>query len=782
VEININPDSSTLDAMTTGLYPYYANGYVYIIYGIIGTPKLAYFKYNPDTLAVVTPGGHDTTIIFDIGVNFSQTTQFAFYNNYLYYSIKGPTPSIGRLLIRSTSGSDPTFSNNNNSYIDSDQLGSSTGNPTGITCDNGNLYVIMGDTRKITLPSGTDNIEILKFDLDESPPTRSVLCTINAILYGMPISLFFDNIDNIIYIGTYCGEYCEYSGTILTSQKGATKGVGMILTYYLDILKFFCYSTGVGSMFRINYDGNGDMLYIGTSNLTLTGYREERIRPPRTPERSASVNMKLYKISLFKKSNFNFYNSNIANQNNELFSMLDGPYTSKPALFNVNGISIPANYSLKNRTIVSRIDTSYNNTNATTYHGINTGFYVFRDNFYWDVMNFFTLSNTVTGIISPTVSTLSPIPDAIGLCCSTPHKFSYIFTVDGSSSNNDQIGTYTIYGAGTYYLLINGILSPFYKTTIAPNTGSFVYINGKNHIEIFTNGSVIASFNMPNITTITSSTGASTLGNTLYTSTSWAKNQQTSYIKNILSNIGAIFLSNDEKLFCLISGGLTVKVYNKNVDFTYTTTSGSTSLNNIAYYYDITNATNTPASYNRYIKNIYIDSAQSFLSPNLSSGVTKWGYKIVGYFLPDKTGNWIFDLYADAGQFCIGSDNGDPTFINPNIGGSPQCFSMNETSDYPSSPTEIIMTMNYKTNDRYGTITSSPSSSVSPSPSVSSRVTVQLKSGIYYPILLYYGGGNKKLQLIFTDPNNTVYTPSNSPTPDSRYASFLYRVNIFPTY
>jgi hypothetical protein len=272
---------------------------------------------------------------------------------------------------------------------------------------------------------------------------------------------------------------------------------------------------------------------------------------------------------------------------------------------------------------------------------------------------------------------------------------------------------------------------------------------------------------MPNATNI-DGTNVTSSNAYLYTSSDWTTSgiSTAGYVNYTpSSNTGTTGAGS----FGITSGGLNTKIYNSGVDFDY-----NTALLNIGYYYKTGN--NITPSNNRImnITNIPSPYTNSFL--NFTTGV-KWGFKTVGYFLPNVTGTWVFNLYANSiSQFCIGSNNGTPISINPNINQCPQCFSTSTSPNIIDYPSTIAIpnsswTITYKTDDSYGNIPSATAN-------VSSNISVRLIQNNYYPVLIYYGTttGNK-YQLTFTDPNNNVYA-SNSIT----YNSFFYYTNIYSNY
>lgn len=741
---------------TSSIYVYNST-ISYMIYGFTSSSSTVLNVSSISSTGVLT-----TTSLLDIAVNITKTTNFGFYNNYLYYSVASNTlslPSIGRFLITNNGSSPPTASNNNNNYINSASLSYNSANPTfptGITCDtNGKLYIIMGNITNVT--SSSVSVNILIYDLNTN--NCSILCSVPAATYGMPITLLYYN--DFLYIGTYCGSYNDARVTSPQSPtaNGTTSGQGYILTYYSNTLLSYVYTFNVGVMLFGSHSVSSTVNKIYINHLTtypvytagVPGRPAGRGRPAVAPIPASTTYT--YSIAYFdplKKSSF------FSPGNYDLRNMF---LTGTNAL-TINGNAITNKYNVNN----VDINTLYQNNSVTPiYYGRNTGYYIISGNFYWDIANFFTFS---TYVISPTLSTI--ITGATGLRCSTPTNFNTSFTVVGNSSNNANIGTYTIYGAGTYYLLINGILSPYYKSTINANTGEFVYITGTNRIEIFTNGSVIASFRMPNATNlngiaVTSSTAY------LYTTSTWTSTaiSSTGYVNYTpTSNTG----STGGGSFGITSGGLNTKIYDVAVNF-------NNSAQNIAYYYNTATATyNNRIMDKQYITIPFNISSSSFLGFTPTNA--KWGFKSVGYFLPNVSGTWRFNLFANSlAQFCIGSNNGTPISINPNINACPQCLSKDGSPPaspiYPYAGTINIpnsnWSMTYKTDDTYGTITSTVD--------VNSNISVTLSANTYYPVLIYYGSGAYKFQLTFTDPNDNVYS-ANSLT----YNSFLYYTNIYPNY
>lgn len=342
----------------------------------------------------------------------------------------------------------------------------------------------------------------------------------------------------------------------------------------------------------------------------------------------------------------------------------------------------------------------------------------------------------------------NPINTATLLTVSGPSKISYNWSL---TTNN--VGTYKIYGPGDYYLVINGILSPYYNITCncnKPNTGNFIYINGINTIEIFTNDSIVAQF---------------VATSTLYTSTSWTNAVINDFIRSDTpkSNNISIYANTSSittGTLTPIKGGVTTIKYSKKTSDSVAQNFGFTYNKISTYFYNIYNL-NSILLTNKYISsNIYIQSG---------SYNSNTGNKIVGYFCPPSTGTWTFNLVADDyALFTIGVSSSLPSSIIPTLSNSPsssQCaawWSSSQTFPTSYSINNVIV------NNITTLIT------------FNNQAKVTLTQGLYYPILLYFGqdGGGISLFLNITcTDTNITYTQGTK-----AYSDLFYYLSSYPSY
>lgn len=297
-------------------------------------------------------------------------------------------------------------------------------------------------------------------------------------------------------------------------------------------------------------------------------------------------------------------------------------------------------------------------------------------------------------------------------------QFTYTFNYSGTKN----IGTFNIGLKGIGYLIFNGSapVNINWNSLSTGVTGGFTIVNGTNYIQIIcynpsTSAGVIGSF---------------------YDNT----NNLVAYTTNAWSNeIGVVINYATSSLAIPIIGGLNTTLYNNNNQY-YSTNGAlsSSSIYNQSYYY-----TNIPSLSIFSSKILYNFSKLLYIFDPIP--ILNWGFKSTGFICPNKTGIWRFSLNADdISQLWIGTTN--------NTSGI-------STSISPSSNENLIAS--------YGG-----------GPSATYSYSVTLLSGVYYPILIYYGQATGGENFAFN-----IYDPSNNIVDIKTVAYYLnYRVKDFHSF
>ena len=491
-------------------------------------------------------------------------------------------------------------------------------------------------------------------------------------------------------------------------------------TYTPSILSLCSYNNGTNYLFSLSMitKSNAGTSYATTSSFNTTIARYIINNPP-----IMNVTTTPFK--------FNF-NGTMLDLNSLLIDSTD----------NLNNIGQNTNYNILNNYNDTSYDLGslYQNSNTLNLDTIQTNYYILVGDVYRDISNYFTYNP----LFDDNILSIN-IPSATVIKATSPSKISYNWEL---SSNG--IGSYTINGTGNYYIIINGILSPYYDRNLSvSNTGSFVYINGINTIEIFTNKSIIAEF---------------VASSTLYTATSGSTIWTNSTITGFVSPSVTTSDMNIERFSInttTISSGTIAPVQGAITTFEYiygfnTIDSGSDGLviNNYTYLIDniYASISKISSTKGKYIStNIFIENWE---------GTNTRLHKVIGYFCPTSTGIWNFDITADdCAIFHIGVSSSMPATINPYLGDSP-------------SDTQCACT--YTTGNIFPTTFSFYGYTVK------NRASVQLTENLYYPILLYHGqsAGLMNLELkVSCETTGIVYTNNSIP-----YRNLFYYLSSYPTY
>ena len=266
-------------------------------------------------------------------------------------------------------------------------------------------------------------------------------------------------------------------------------------------------------------------------------------------------------------------------------------------------------------------------------------------------------------------SQVKGIWNTVGADVSAPGSINISFTYTFNYTGSTNSGTFYVSVDDTAWLFINGgapTFIPTFSWNIAGKngiTGSMPIINGINTIEIIgynigSNAACFGAFYDSNNTLIA------------YTNTDWKT--------KIVNTINQTSLVADP-----IAGGLWVTTYAfKN---TWFFPPGKSSIQPPNYFSNITNL--NPVS--RQLVSDFSSLGAMKLLVNSNTYTSAWGFKAVGYFVPDESGQWTFSVAADdVAQVWIGVSSTNAVSINqlsnPNVtcwwDNSPQTFSVTVTS------------------------------------------------------------------------------------------------------
>lgn len=584
-----------------------------------------------------------------------------------------------------------------------------------------------------------------------------------AIVYDYNCT--FEDLSNILmhYYTYRLGIFCHLNAPFFNNQSIYTDVSGMIqLIQHLNIknIDFLSCSTLNSDEYKIFYeklpcivgasnDATGNIKYGGNWIMESTGEDIESIYFTKKIEYYTYLLVVTVASTPFK---FNL-NGTMIDINNILINSTD----------NINKIG-NTNYNIKSNNVDYELGILYQNS-LTLKGGIKTNYYIFINGEYRDISNYF--DNNLT-FYNNYLSVNNPIPSAAILTVqnpSTPSRIYYNWLL--SLSGND--GICTIYGIGEYYLVINGMVTPYYSTNVeTPVILRFIYFKGTNTIEIFTNGSIVAQFD--------------TSDNTIYTSLSWPITPiGNNFINNVTSGdiTQGTFIPKSTGDLRPIQGGVNVIKYSTKGANSPAYSANTSGILSTAYFLN-TYDNNLTFTTNKYISAyIYKPSASDY---------NNTANKIVGYFRPPVTETpasietWTFDIRAnDAAFFQIGVSSNKPSqdvfSYTPIRGSSAQCMSWSYiiTDSFPTD---------YSMNSVRITSNPSPESGSTRSGifNVSNQARVQLTQGLYYPILLHYGQTteNSQLSLDITNINTEIkYTQSTRAT---EYKNLFYYLSSFPTY
>lgn len=319
-------------------------------------------------------------------------------------------------------------------------------------------------------------------------------------------------------------------------------------------------------------------------------------------------------------------------------------------------------------------------------------------------------------------SQVKGIWNELGMLTKRNISFTYTFNYTGA----DNSGTFYLSVDDFAWIIINGgapTVVPYASWTNGIGiTGAMPIINGINTIEIIAYNYDV---NNPNSLTGQAACFASFFdSNTLiaYTSNQWKT--------KIVNTIDQTSLFADP-----IQGGLWVTTYSftENEGY-YSIINGQNTIKTPNYY---SNIPNTKPVSGQVISNF---SSSSSINPLINANCNLWGFKAVGYFVPNYTGTWTFTMFGDdIAQIWIGVSGTNPTSINQLSTPNASCFNQSKTFD------------------------------------------VSVTNNVKYPILIYMGNsqGNNAI-----NPNGfslTVTNASVTPTLVSLSTVFYY-LNCPPTY
>ena len=306
----------------------------------------------------------------------------------------------------------------------------------------------------------------------------------------------------------------------------------------------------------------------------------------------------------------------------------------------------------------------------------------------------------------------------------TPSKINISFTYTFNYTGSTNTGTFYVAVDDFAWIFINGgapTFAPYENWNLNNNkgvTGAMPIINGLNTIEI-----IAYNYN-PNNPNVLSGPAAlfgafydSNNNLIAYTSKEW----KTQIVNTV--NQTSVFASP-------IVGGLWVTTYS----FT----------ENEGYYNGAQANTIQTPNYYSYIQKLKPVSTQvvstfsgtSTINPLVNGNTTTWGFKAVGYFVPNSTGTWTFTMVADdVAQIWIGVSATNPTTINQLTTPNLTCF--NETKTF----------------------------------------TVSVTANVQYPILIYMGNGLSKNGI---NPNGFALSVTNPSSVSVALSTVFYYLNCPP--
>lgn len=291
-------------------------------------------------------------------------------------------------------------------------------------------------------------------------------------------------------------------------------------------------------------------------------------------------------------------------------------------------------------------------------------------------------------------------------------SFTYQFNYDKETTS----GTFHIFIDNYGWLFINGGAPTSFE--MSSKTGTFILVNGINTIEIIGYNSSTSSNPASCFAAFYDST------NTLiaYTNTDW---------KCKIANT----INQTNRSAAPIAGGLWVTTYSFTENEGYYLIQG----NNIKtpnYYSNIPNL--KPAS-SQLISDF---SSSSTVNPLVNANTTLWGFKAVGYFVPNATGIWTFTMRGDdIAQIWIGVSSTNPVVINP-----------------LTTPT-------------------------STSYDVTQTFTVSVTINVQYPILIYMGNSSSNYDVNNgINPNSFSLSVKNPSNANVTLSTIFYYLNCPLTY
>jgi hypothetical protein len=277
-------------------------------------------------------------------------------------------------------------------------------------------------------------------------------------------------------------------------------------------------------------------------------------------------------------------------------------------------------------------------------------------------------------------------------------------------SGESNIGTYKIIVDDIAYLFFNGT-SPTISIWDGLNSGRIQLINGINTIQAI-------AYNIAGGVGFIASFFDSGSNLVAYTNNGWTSQILTS----ITPTAPSVHLP--------VLGGLWTTLYNNPQYYSKNGLNDINDINNVSYYY--TNISNLSINSSKIVTSF---TALSNISSTLS---LNWGFKATGFIVVPISGRWTFALSTDdVSQLWIGTTT--------NTSGVAQAIT-------PSLSSNILVAY------LGGTVS----------------YTVTLNTGVYFPILIYWGQnvGGQNFSLTITNPSSQVVT----------HSTIFHYVNAAPSY